>query len=119
MQPIYSGATTERIVRTAVLVILILGYSAWSLRDGYVAYPRANVLAVLETQLGVTQPDPLPTIDPRLTAQFDHGISAGETPETIEEVASRLGGTPYHPPNRDDVAQQTSWPCGSLHPGAW
>ncbi len=99
MQPIYSGTTRERMVRTAVLMILILGYSAWSLRDGYLTYPRANVVTVLETKLGITPPDPLPTIDPRFTARFDPGISAAEPPETFEEAVSRLGGKPYRPPS--------------------
>ena len=104
MQPIHSGATKERIVRTALLAIMILGCAAWFLRDGYFTYPRANVEAVLETKLGVTPPDPLPTIDPRFTARFDPGISGGEPPETLEEVISRLGGKPYRPPNSDNVA---------------
>ena len=91
MQPVYSGTTTGRVLRTAVLTVLLCGYAAWSLWDGYVTYPRENMLSVLEHKLGVEPPDPLPVIHPELTADAGEGI--GER-ESLGQVAASLGGQP-------------------------
>ena len=56
MEPIHSGTTWERIIRTALLTFLVLGYAAYSLWDGYVAYPSVNVEAVFVGKLGMDRP---------------------------------------------------------------
>ena len=39
MEPIHSGTTLERILRTGLLTLLVLGSAGYFLWDGYVAYP--------------------------------------------------------------------------------
>ena len=53
MDPITTKASTERKLRSMLLALLTLGYGAWSLWDGYVAYPRANVRSVVVDKLGL------------------------------------------------------------------
>ncbi len=91
MPSIESGTTTERIVRTAVLTVLLGAYSAWSLWDGYVTYPRANLVSVLANKLGVEAPDPLPMIHPQLTARVGERIADGNA---ARQVVADLGGEP-------------------------
>lgn len=76
MQKIVSGTTTGRIARTLLLTGMFGGYAAWSLYDGFVAYPRANVEAVLKSKLGQAEPDR--SIRPR----------SDITPQTISAVGS-------------------------------
>jgi hypothetical protein len=68
MQSIVSGTTTERIVRTALLLLIFGGLSVWSFWDGYVVYPRDNVTKALESK-GITAPKPLPAIHEEVTAE--------------------------------------------------
>lgn len=77
MEPIHSGTTLERIIRTALLTFLVLGYAAYSLWDGYVAYPRVNVEAVFVDKLGMDPPDPLPEFVVGLTRQTAEKIPEG------------------------------------------
>lgn len=92
MEPIHSGTTAGRIARTLLMMILVCGWSAWSLVDGYVRYPKANVESVLRTRLGIEPPDPLPVIDSELTEERASEI---KEQEPFDAVASRLGGGPF------------------------
>jgi hypothetical protein len=93
MEPILSGTTTERIARTGLLMILVSGYAAWSLVDGNVRYPQANVISVFEDHLGIEPPEPLPVINPELTEQQVPEIAVGEP---LDAVATRLGTAPFN-----------------------
>lgn len=77
LNPIHSGTSTERIVRSLVLLVLVAGFGAWSLWDGYVGYPRENIRAIFEDVLGTDPPNPLPaphpSVSPALDAQFKEG----------------------------------------------
>lgn len=68
MQSIVSGTTTERIVRTALLLLIFGGLSVWSFLDAYVAYPRENVTKELESK-GIAATNPLPAIHEEVTAE--------------------------------------------------
>jgi hypothetical protein len=68
MQPIVSGTTTERIVRTALLLLLFGGLSVWSFLDGYIDYPRENVVKALEGK-GIEVPKPPPAVHKEITAE--------------------------------------------------
>ncbi len=92
MEPIHSGSTTDRIIRTVLLVILICGWSVWSFWDGFVAWPRENVVVVLTEQIGIEAPDPLPAINPTLSKEKASEVALGST---VEEAASLLGGKPF------------------------
>jgi hypothetical protein len=91
MEPIHSGTTVGRIGRTVLLVILVCGYSVWSLVDGYVSWPRRNVESVLTTKLGLEIPDPLPVINPKITSGRTSEISEGEP---LNEAVARIGCEP-------------------------
>lgn len=93
LNPIHSGTSTERIVRSLVLLVLVAGFAAWSLWDGYAGYPRENVRAVFEDVLGVDPPNPLPTprasVTPALDAQFNTGDPFDQAETDISAPAFR------------------------------
>ena len=59
MEPIHCGTTTERIVRTTILTVLLVGCSLWCFWDGQYRYPRRNLEALKEnlTPVPVTPPE--------------------------------------------------------------
>ncbi len=71
-----------------VLTILVCGYSAWSLWDGFVAYPRANVQSAVYNKIGTVDPKELPSSDPELTADRASEVHPGEP---FDSVVSRFG----------------------------
>ncbi len=97
MEPIHSGTTRERLVRAALGAVLVCGYSAWSLWDGYIAYPRENVEAVFQSELGIQPPDPLPVINPELTSL---SVAAYEG-ASLESIEVRLGAPAHR--SRDQI----------------
>ena len=85
---IQSGTTPERLLRTTIVTLLVCGYSGWSLWDGYIAYPRANVESALRNKIGAVIPKTLPASDRQLTADRASGGQAGEP---FSAVVARLG----------------------------
>lgn len=65
MKAIHSRTTSERIVRTTLIVLVVSGFAVAFLHDGYVGYARTNARDLART-LGA-DPDPLPVIDWDLT----------------------------------------------------
>ena len=65
MEPIHSGTTTERIVRTGLMVVLFGGFAIAYLLDGFGGYARDNAKQYVE-KLGLPG-DPLPEIRPEMT----------------------------------------------------
>lgn len=99
MDPITTRASTERKLRSMLLALLTLGYGAWSLWDGYVAYPRANVRSVVVDKLGlgdaafpvVLPGDPTSGNPPELRA----GALESDVVKRFGEPALRDGGSLY------------------------
>lgn len=87
-----SGSSTQRLVRSGLTTILVIGFAGMYLWDGFGGYARKNVEEFLASQGLPTSP--LPVIDPQLTSAV-----AGEkiavirrTPRmTPDEVKSSLG----------------------------
>ncbi len=57
MRVIQSGTSTERIIRTAILVTLSVGFSIAFFWDGHVGYPRENLEKLVES-LGLQPVEP-------------------------------------------------------------
>lgn len=90
MQEIHSGTTTERIVRTTLLVALFGGFSIAFLRDGYGAYARENVTDFLQTnniQLPTT-PEPDPAITSTYLAEVAKSFPINQS---LESLTTKLG----------------------------
>ncbi|MHC4235174.1 MAG: hypothetical protein ACYSUQ_08670 [Planctomycetota bacterium] len=67
MDPIRSGTTTERIVRTGILTVVLLTYALWCFWDGYHAWPRKNLEQLVQALTPVPAPENYPEIDPQIT----------------------------------------------------
>jgi hypothetical protein len=100
MTPIISGTTLERIIRTTLLFLLFGGFSAWSFRDAYYAYPRENMERTLKDKLGVGVPDPPPALHKEITAESVEGI---ESIGSLSEISARLGVEPYRHPEHENM----------------
>jgi len=100
MEPIVSGTTTERMIRTLLIALLACGYSAWSLWDGYVAYPRANVESAIRDKIGAAVPSPVPAIDPTLTSlsvsERLRRTTAGDSSDGFGSASLSHGGKQYY-----------------------
>ena len=87
METFRSGTTTERIVRTLILTVVLVLYSAWSFRDGYHKWPLGNLPKLLET-LPVPRPAEPELINPVVTRDTFEAVARGAT---TSEVEARLG----------------------------
>ncbi|MGD2108727.1 MAG: hypothetical protein PVI86_04985 [Phycisphaerae bacterium] len=84
MEPIISRTTTERILRTTLVTVLVCVGGIWFLWDGYVGYERDNARQLLRT-LGL-DPDQAVRVDGELTREnaealverFRKGASYGD-----------------------------------------
>ncbi len=83
MEPIRSGTTTERLIRTLILMVILVGYSALSFKDGYVSYPQKNV-DVLKQNLASPE-SANPTINSKITAEAMNTIKDANTLSAIIE----------------------------------
>ncbi|UCC31192.1 MAG: hypothetical protein JSU86_02730 [Phycisphaerales bacterium] len=92
MQPIRSGTTTERIVRTTLLVLLTNGFGIAFLWDGYVGYARDNAEQLVGS-LGL-EPDPFPAITPEVTSAEAHRVIQDVSPGTAAAAVEALLGGP-------------------------
>jgi hypothetical protein len=103
MEPIRSGTTTERIVRTTILTAMLVGYALWCLWDGYYAYPRKNVQHLKENLTPI--PDTPPAINPQVTRSKVVSISGrlrNKEEVTEADVIALLG----EPAAREKAAPQ-------------
>ncbi len=77
--PVRSGTTTERLLRAALLAVVINGFAVAFLWDGYFGYARQNVESLVKSlglsarQAGFAS-DPLPAIDPKLTRELGRSL---------------------------------------------
>jgi len=90
MQTITSGTSLERVIRTLLLMVLIAGFAAAYLWDGYVGYARRNA-EELVTLLGET-PAVLPLANPLLTTAEGRRMSQAAIPgDGSSAIPSVLG----------------------------
>ena len=98
--PVRSGTTTERLLRAGLLAVVINGFAVAFLWDGYFGYARQNVESLVNS-LGLSI-DPLPAIDPKLTAELGRSLVArqadlvGRSPNDapISKVGDLQAGLP-------------------------
>jgi hypothetical protein len=76
MQPIVSGTTTERIVRTTLLTILVNGFAIAFLWDGYVGYARENAGQLIQS-LG---------LDLDTSPPINQGLTAAKARQIVDEI---------------------------------
>lgn len=90
MQPIHSGTTTERLVRSSMLTALICGFAIAFLWDGYVGYPRDNARQLMHS-LGLST-DAAPVINQELTELLaDRVLRDVPSGEPVERLTAGLG----------------------------
>ncbi len=87
MEPIRSGTTTERVVRSGILTAVLLIYSAWSFVDAYHRYPRGNLRGLVQNLLPSPDPDTI-EINPNVTRATLQAIEVGQP---LSEVRASLG----------------------------
>lgn len=93
--PVRSGTTTERLLRAAVLAVVVNAFAMAFLWDGYFGYARKNVESLV-TSLGLSV-DPLPAVDPNLTRELGRSLvdlQAGLP--ALGEPALRNGDEAYY-----------------------
>jgi len=121
METIESGTTAGRLVRTALLTVMLGGYAGWSLFDGFVAYPRANVEAVLRTKLGMDAPDAAIMPSPHITARSIEGMERGTNVQQLDaalgQAAVEHDGLAYYFGQGGYVTVE--WLGGSVETVAW
>lgn len=90
MQPIVSGPSRERILRTLLVTCLISFFGAAFLLDGYVGYQENNVRQLVKS-LGLRE-QTLPGIDQKVTALAAKDMMQNITPATrSSEIVESLG----------------------------
>jgi hypothetical protein len=77
MKPIISGPSTERVVRAALLTLIVDGFAVAFLWDGYAGYARDNV-EKLVASLGMTLSNS-PAVHPELTAREGRRLASALT----------------------------------------
>ncbi len=84
MQPIKTVSTRERIVRNAIVTAMVAGFSAWSIYDGYVGYPRKN-LEIARQDLPAEVQDQA-TINPLVTTERHGAVKRGASVDDAEKA---------------------------------
>ena len=108
MTPITSITSTERIVRSLLLSLLVDVFAVMYLYDGYVGYPQKN--AVQFASLFGRSAAEAPAPNPQITAERGRRLAESLRPgETLDKLSAELG-----PPTvrQDDAAY-------FLGPGGW
>lgn len=91
MEPIVSGTTTERIVRTTLLAVLFSVGSAMFFRDGLSAYPRENMEVIVKA-LGAPLPDPPPVISKKIDAS---SATLAKPGDLVRDVLAKFDVEPF------------------------
>ncbi|MFQ5490558.1 MAG: hypothetical protein ACE5GE_07535 [Phycisphaerae bacterium] len=92
MEPIVSGTTTERLVRTAILTLLFAGYSAWSFVDGYYTYPKKNVLQLMQNLSPV--PESPPPVNRAVTQKAVESLADKSEADVLALLGDPVGVSP-------------------------
>ena len=69
MVNIVSPSTNARILRSVITAGVVTVFGVWFLYDGYVGYPRENIVKAIESLNHV--PDELPRIDAGVTKKLE------------------------------------------------
>ena len=87
MEPITSGSTTERIVRTSLVTLLAIGAALYCFYDGYVRYPMKNL------RRAVQELDPQPEVLQELIIPEINADTAGtvSTGVFLRDMIARFG----------------------------
>jgi hypothetical protein len=91
MEPIISGTTTERIVRTTLLAVLFSVGSALFFRDGLWKYPRENMEVTIKA-LGVPVPDPPPVISKQINAE---SAALAKSGDLVRDALAKYAAAPF------------------------
>lgn len=105
MEPIASGTTTERVLRTIVLTVLFVGYSGWSFVDGYYTYPEKNVVQLMQNL------SPVPKVPPPVNRRVTQAAAESLADKSEAEVLALLGDPAGVTPLTDDAGR----PSGQLN----
>ncbi len=90
MQTIVCGPSKERVIRTGLLFVMVVGFAAAYLWDGYRGYPRQNARELLRL-LGLSDAG-LPRIDPGLTSSaVAEAMQSVPVNGSVSALAERLG----------------------------
>lgn len=105
MQPIVSGTTTERIVRTSIMTVVIVVMCVLFLKDGYVSWPQKNLEKAIESLDPVPTREAWPTIDETITRSALEAFQAGWENQRVTraDVIGRFGEPGWESPRRDDL----------------
>lgn len=103
MNTIVSPTTTERIVRTVLLMGMIGVFSGLFLYDGFAGYPKKNLHKAVEALDPV--PDELPVIDPGITRAVAESVSkqVQEQRVTRRDIVEELGQPAWENELGDDL----------------
>lgn len=105
MEPIVSGTTTERIVRTSIMTIVITVMCVLFLKDGYISWPQKNLEKAIESLDPMPTREVWPTIDETITYSALEAFKAGWENQRVTraDVTAQFGEPGWESPGRDDV----------------
>lgn len=90
MTPINSSTSTERILRSLLLCVLVDTFAIWFLYDGYIGYPRKNA-EELAKLLGLPAAQ-APGISQELAAQRGRALAESlRAGQSLEKLSGELG----------------------------
>jgi hypothetical protein len=87
MEPITTGSTTERIIRTTLVTLLAIGAALWCAYDGFVGYPLGN----LERALKDLTPQREASAELISSAVNERAVAALKGKIFLKDVVAELG----------------------------
>lgn len=95
MEPITSGSTTERIVRTSLITVLSIGAAAWCFYDAYIHYPMEN----LERAVSDLTPRPEISLDLISPEVNEDAVKSIDPQMFLKDLTARFGETGWRGKN--------------------
>jgi len=108
MDPINSGTSTERIIRSLLLSILVDVFAMYFLYDGYVGYPRKNAeqLASLLGLPAAQAPAPNMALTSKRGKALAESVRAGQG---LDKLAAELGAPAIRQPDAAYFLGRGGW----------
>lgn len=105
MQPIVSGTTTERIVRTSIMTIVVVVMCVLFFKDGYISYPQKNLEKAVEALDPMPEPDAWPEIDKNIGQETFNAFQEETRDErlTRADIIKRFGEPGWERPAGDQM----------------